>query len=181
MADPVAVSIANHPFRYVNGCGENSRTIFTPDGGVTIYIGCSVYTPDEARNAIARRYADRPELMVKYLSAVDRLVNDDTPFDPEQFNWEVYSDELVRHTPQYFDPDRYNWEAYSWAVVKYAPQYFDAERYNWADYSGSLVQYAPQYFDPERYNWEDASAAVVKYAPEIYAQYKDRIVTNNTN
>ena len=168
MTDPVAAPTVNHPFRYVNGCGLSNRTIFTPDGGVTIHIGCSVYTPDDARDAIASKYADRPELMVKYLSAVDRLVNDDAPFDLEQFNWSEHSDDLVKYAPQHFDPERYNWANDSYELIEYAPQYFDPYRFNWARASGFLVRHAPQYFDPERYNWLGHSGDLVQCAPHLF-------------
>ena len=192
-----AAPTVNHPFRYVNGCGEHGRTIFTPDGGVTIHIGCSVYTPEAAREAITDAYADRPELMIEYLAAVDRLVNDDIPFDsenynwdtlsqiivrraphlfdPERFNWKWYSDALVQYAPHHFDPERFNWEGCSWDVVCYAPELFDPDRFNWAVYSWAVVQHAPQCFDPDRFNWDDAAWAVIEYAPELYAQYKDRV------
>ena len=168
MTDHVAAPVANHPFRYVNGCGKHNRTIFTSDGGVTIHIGCSVYTPENARNAITRKYDDRPDRRVKYLAAVERLVNDDIPFDPEQFNWRENSDDLIRHAPHLFVPERYNWEDYSWAIVYHAPELFDSAQFNWRDCSGDLVQNAPQYFDPELYNWAKHSWAIAKFAPQFF-------------
>jgi len=199
MADlPVAPTV-NHPFRYVNGCGESNRTIFTSDGGATIHIGCSVYTPSTARKTIIHKYSDRPELMSKYLAAVDRLVNDDTPFDsenynwdklsqlivrsapqcfdPDRFNWTRCSDEIIHHAPRLFDPTRYNWEGYSLNIVLYAQYLFDPDRYNWKNNSDDLIRFAPHLFDPDRFNWDRATWAVVQYAPEIYAKYKDRIKT----
>jgi hypothetical protein len=86
-----------------------------------------VYTPSGARNAIICNYAYRPERRAKYLAAVERLVNDDTPFDPAQFNWMKHSDDLVRYAPQYFDPERFNWKESSGFLVRYAPHHFDPE------------------------------------------------------
>jgi hypothetical protein len=104
---------------YAENFGENNKFCIKIDD--IWHIGCFQGTFKQAKKAIKRKYNNQ-----EAKEYINKLKNA-KKFDPETFNWEVYSDYIARHCPDKIVPELYSWKKYSWVVAEYAPEY--AEKY----------------------------------------------------
>ena len=87
-------------FRFVNNCGVNNRTIFSFDGGRTIRIGCTTYTPEEAIKAVKHKYHAHHKLKCKHIQAIRYISGKKYVLNMDEFNWDEYSCFIEIYAPE---------------------------------------------------------------------------------
>ena len=152
---------------WVANCGDYTRTIFAVTGIDQVHIGCFSGTFEDAERTNLNKYFDA-DYQDKLHELHKQWQDPEYRFDPEKFNWELYSWAVAEYCPEHFDPDKYNWEKDSYEVARYCPEHFDPDKFNWESCSCSVAKHCPEHFDPDKFNWAQFSWAVAEYCQEHF-------------